>query len=169
MVGDFTIIDVRLPWLRAMSRIKDTLMLNPATFQAPFRFHPFQYGWVQLREATHIDGIPYFTRRAIGEWLEYRRPRKSVGAIIERNPHIENPEWTTVLKLGTVEGERQVGRQVHIYNPIGLQLIVFESRQPKAIEYKIAVAKLVNDIMTGAYNRKLARVFLAATGGKHIQ
>lgn len=144
-------------------------MLNSATFQAPFRFHPFQYGRVQLREATHINGTPYFTRRAIGEWLRYKHPRKSIDKIIERNPHIENSEWATTVNLTAVEGDRKVSRTIEIYNPIGLQLIVFESRQPKAIEYKVAVAKLVNDIMTREYDRKLARAFLAATGRANNQ
>ena len=37
----------------------------------------------------------------------------------------------------------------HVYNPIGLQLIVFESRQPKARAYKILVANLVYAFMKG--------------------
>ena len=140
-------------------------MSNPATFQAPFRFHPFQYGRIQLREATHINGTPYFTRRAIGEWLGYQNPQNAIDVIVKRNPHISNPEWAIPVKLTGVEGGRTVKRELEIYNPIGLQLIVFESRQPKAIEYKVSVARLVNDIMTREYDRKLARAFLAATGG----
>ena len=142
-------------------------MKNPAPFQAPFRFYPFQYGQVSLREATQISGTPYFTRRAIGEWLEYDNPQNAINVIVKRNPHISNPEWATGVRLTRVEGGRTVTREIELYNPIGLQLIVFESRQPKAIEYKIAVAKLVNDMMIGAYNRRLARAFLAATGGKN--
>ncbi|MBN1104717.1 MAG: hypothetical protein JXL84_14965, partial [Deltaproteobacteria bacterium] len=48
-----------------------------------------------------------------------------------------------------VEGGREVTREIRIYDPIGLQLIVFESKQTKAIQYKIAVAHLVWAFMNG--------------------
>ncbi len=136
-------------------------MSNPITFQAPFRFHRFQYGQIQLKEATHINGTPYFTRRAIGEWLGYSNPQKAIDNIVKRNPHIDNPEWAVPLKLRATDGKNY---GMTIYSPIGLQLIVFESRQPKAIEYKVAVAKLIHDIMTREYDRRLARAFLASAG-----
>ena len=129
--------------------------------QAPFEFCPFQYGEVKIREAAYILGTPYFTRRAIGEWLGYNDPQKAIDNIIERNPHIQNPKWAVPLKLRGTDGKIYA---TTIYHPIALQLIVFESRQPRAIEYKIATAKLVFDIMTGEYNRRLAKAFLGATG-----
>ncbi len=43
--------------------------------------------------------------------------------------------------------EREV--EVEVFDPIGLQLIIFESKQPKAKAYKIAVAHLVYAFMTG--------------------
>jgi hypothetical protein len=115
---------------------------------------PFEYGGVSLREAVYIHGAPYFTRRAIGEYLEYKDPQKAIDNIISRNPHINNSEWSTALKLRAVEGSRLVKRETRVYNVVGLQLITFESRQPKAIQYKIAVAKLVADMMNGEYDRK---------------
>lgn len=118
---------------------------------------PFRYGGVDLQESVYIQGAPYFTRRAIGEWLEYKDPQKAIDNIINRNPHINNSEWSTPLKLRGVEGNRTVERDTRVYSPIGLQLIVFESRQPKAIQYKIAVAKLVADMMSGEYDRAFMR------------
>ncbi|MCP3942190.1 MAG: Bro-N domain-containing protein [Desulfobacteraceae bacterium] len=143
-------------------------MLNPIKFQAPFKFHQFEYGDIQIKEATHINGTPYFTRRAIGEWLEYKKPQEAIDKIIKRSPHISNLEWAIEVELTTVQSTGKKKRtpqtgvyahsyNVEIYNPIGLQLIVFESRQPRAVEYKIAVARLVNDIMTREYDRRLIR------------
>ena len=119
----------------------------------------FKFQEVSLQEACWIDGKPYFTRRAIGEWLGYKNPRDAIDKIIARNPHIDCPvppklggtagryQWSrTVPKLGTVDGKKYDTR---VYDPIGLQLIVFESRQPKAIAYKIAVANLVWAFMNG--------------------
>jgi transposase len=42
--------------------------------------------------------------------------------------------------LATTDGKKYDTR---LYDPIGLQLIIFESRQPKAIQFKVAVAHLV--------------------------
>ena len=132
------------------------------------RLTSFRYGNIDIREAAFLRGVPWFTRRAIGEWLGYEDPQNAVDVIINRNPHIQNPEWATPVKLTGVEGGKPVTRTIEVYSPIGLQLIIFESHQPKAVQYKIAVAKLVSDIMTGEYNRRLARTFLTATGLRMI-
>jgi hypothetical protein len=110
---------------------------------------PFTYQGIALQESCWIDGVPFFTRRAIGEFLEYKHPNQAIEFIIKRNSHIDDPRWSTVIKLNTVEGDREVTRSVKTYNPIGLQLIIFESRQKKAIQYKIAVANLVWALMNG--------------------
>jgi len=108
-------------------------------------FYPFFFQQIRLEEACWIDGIPHFTREAIGEWLGYRDPQRAVAKIIKRNPYINN--FSTVVKLTTVQStgkgekyEREM--EIRVYNPIGFQLIVFESHQPKAKAYKINVANL---------------------------
>lgn len=115
----------------------------------PESFYPFIFEKIRLKEACWINNEPCFTRRAIGEWLEHPNPRRAINNIIKRNPHIEDPRWSTVLSLRTVEGDREVTRDIRVYNPIGLQLIIFESRQPKARAYKIVVANLVYAFMRG--------------------
>lgn len=112
-------------------------------------FMPFVFEGMALKESCWMDGKPYFTRRAIGEFLEYPHPRQAIETILKRNPHISDPRWATVLKLRTVEGDREVVREQEVYDPIGLQLIIFESHQPKAKLYKVAVAHLVYAFMTG--------------------
>jgi len=107
---------------------------------------PFSFQTVRLREACWMDGKPYFTRRSIGEWLGYPQPQQAIRNIIKRNPHLADPRWSRVVALTTVDGKF---REAHLFDPIGLQLVVFESRQPKALEYKIAVANLVWSYMQG--------------------
>ncbi|BBO84520.1 hypothetical protein DSCO28_50860 [Desulfosarcina ovata subsp. sediminis] len=109
----------------------------------------FNYQDIAIREACWISGKPYFTRRSIGEWLEYKYPQEAIDKIIQRNPHISDSRWSTQVKLTCVEGDRNVSRNIDVHDPIGLQLIVFESRQPKAVAYKIAVANLVWAYMNG--------------------
>lgn len=120
---------------------------------------PFSFQGVALRESCWIDGVPYFTYRAIGEFLGYNDPYRQVLRLVKRNPYILNFRTVvnlttveggrTVLKLGTVEGGRNVTRKLDVFDPIGLQCIFFESHQPKAIQYKIAVANLVWAMVNG--------------------
>jgi hypothetical protein len=109
----------------------------------------FRFEGISLREVCWLEGKPYFTRRAIAEWLEYSgdQPQKAVDKIIERNPHIG--EFSTTVNLTVVEGGRELTRTLEVYDPIGLQLIAFESHQPKALQFKVAVAHLIYAFMSG--------------------
>ena len=107
---------------------------------------PFIYNDIAIQESCWIDGKPYFTRRAIGEFLEYKHPQKAIDNIIERNPYIDNPRWSVTLNLRATDGKKYATKA---YDPISFQLITFESHRPKAIRYKITVAKLVWALMTG--------------------
>lgn len=120
---------------------------------------PFSFQGMALRESCWIDGKPYFTRRAIGEFLGYERPRAAIHHILTRNQYILEFRTTvnlttveaspTVSNLDTVGGGRNVSRELEVFDPIGLQCIFFESHQPKAIKYKIAAAKLVWALVNG--------------------
>ena len=113
---------------------------------------PFEYQEIQLSESVEINGKPYFTRKAIGEWLGYANPQKAIDNILERNQHIR--EFSKALKLGCMQNtgkgstyERKI--ETEVYDPIGFQLIVMESGQPKAVQYKVAVAHLVQAYAAG--------------------
>jgi transposase-like protein len=108
---------------------------------------PFNFKGVKLQESCWIDKKPYFTARAIGDFLEYNTPDRSIRKIVERNPHIL--QFSTNVKLTWVEGSREVTREVRVYDPIGFQLIVNKSNQPRAIAFQIAVAHLVVAYMKG--------------------
>lgn len=108
---------------------------------------PFSFEGMRLKESCWIEGKPYFTPRAIGELLEYEHPYFAVRKIIDRNPHIK--QFATIPKLGIVEGGREVVREVEVYDPIGFQLIINKSNQPKAITFQIAVAHLIWAYVTG--------------------
>lgn len=105
---------------------------------------PFTFNGVCLQEACWIDDVPYFTRKAIGAWLEYKNPQKKVDEIIRKNPHIE--QFSVTPRLGATDGKEYF---IKVYNPIGLQLITYESHQPKAKAVKIATAHLVYAFMHG--------------------
>lgn len=99
----------------------------------------FVFGDISLSQVVHRDGVPHPTRAAIGEWLEYADPQKAVDNILARNPHIE--AWGIPLKLRGMDGAREY--ETVAYHPIGFMLIVMESGQPRAKEFKQAVAEFV--------------------------
>ncbi len=107
----------------------------------------FQFEGMSLKESCWITGKPYFTARTIGEWLEYERPVKAIRHLIQRNPHIRT--FSSVLKLSTGQGSRTIVREVEVYDPIGLQLIMNKSNQPKAIAFQVAAAHLVFAYLKG--------------------
>ena len=150
----------------------------------PFKFPDENGRQITIQESCWIDGNPYFTRRAIGEFLEYSDPQRAIKKIIKRNPQLDNPKWSvvvnltitddytirhpgtkltpeypsenqdsTTLKLRVVEGKKTSSRtrtiKTRVYDPIGFQMIVFESRQPKAMAFKEAVARLASAYMKG--------------------
>lgn len=63
---------------------------------------PFSFKGMALKESCWIEGVPYFTSRAIGEFLGYINPIKAISNLVNRNSYIF--EYRTILKLRTVEG-----------------------------------------------------------------
>lgn len=169
---------------------------------------PFRRFGVVVSESLWINGMPYFTAKAIAEWLELKRGAESVDQIIRRNPYIlrfskqinvlieeeygqgtkdidrpfklkgqcplQTPENAFILdfisknQVKTSEtftcpcleekskskGKRKRKVTLTVFDPIGLQLITMESHSKKAIQYKIAVAKVIWAI----YNAKMAEL-----------
>jgi hypothetical protein len=108
---------------------------------------PFCFEGMTLKEACWLKGHPYFTRKAIGEWLGAEHPQRYIGNIVDRNPHIKT--FSTGLNLSLVENGRMVSRKVEAYDPIGLQLIINKSDLPKAIAFQVAAAHLVYSYIKG--------------------
>lgn len=128
---------------------------------------PFKFNEIELTESVEINGRPHFTRRAIGEWLEYSDTNQAIAKIIERNEYIR--EFSRVVNLTTVQNtgkdtfyEREI--ETEVYDPIGFQLIVMESQQPKARQYKVAVAHLVAAYASGDVKPAQPKSALPPTG-----
>ena len=128
-------------------------MHEPTHPSAPLHaLQPFSY--VDAASGEHLelseswraaDGTPWFTRRAIGEFLEYAEPRDAIAKIVKRAPYIE--DFAGVANLTTPGGLHQV----QIFSPIGLHLIVMEAETDKARRIKVAVAHLLEDVRCGRF------------------
>lgn len=102
---------------------------------------------LELSESWRDEhGTPWFTRRAIGEFLEYADPQKSIDNILERHPYIN--EYSVPLRLPGRDGKMYEHK---VISPIGFHLIVMESETEKAKQAKIAVAHFIEDFRTGRF------------------
>ncbi len=99
---------------------------------------PFSWGDIQLDQVVQINGIPYATKQAVGEWLEYAEPRRSINNLLERNRYIE--EYAVDIKLMSTDGKKYDSL---VFHPIGFLLICMESQTEKAREMKEAIAAFV--------------------------
>jgi len=116
---------------------------------------PFSYrGGVKLQETCWLEGKPYFSRRAIGMWLGYRDPKDAVAHLLRRHRFISESPHRRVVILSTLEGDRQVTREMEVFDPIGLMLIAFKAETPKAIKCQIAAAHLMWAYVNGELKPK---------------
>ena len=147
---------------------QQTLQITPIIQRG---FVPFSYEDIRIKQSCWDNGVPYFTMRAIGEWAEYKNPEKAIFKIIHRNPHIR--QFSKIIKLKLIDDYPKEGHSVpnlgtecparlagesslrtreiehEVFDPIGLQLIINKSNQPKAIAFQVAAAHLVVAYMTG--------------------
>lgn len=92
------------------------------------------------------------TREQIGTLLGYSDPRVSVSNIHQRNKE-RLDKFSTVIKLITVEGGREVNREVTVYNFKGLLEICRYSNQPNANAVIDILWDIADEIRkTGSYN-----------------
>lgn len=90
----------------------------------------------------------YITREQIGTALEYSNPRIAIQKIHDRNADRLNP-LSTVTKLVTVEGGREVTRDVIVYTLRGAMEICRFSRQPKADKFMDFVWDVMESLHAG--------------------
>ena len=79
----------------------------------------------------------------IGMLLGYSGPRKAIDKLFQKNRDLlGRPEYSGVPKLGTPGGEQET----RVYSEEGVYLLLMASRQPKAREFQMAVARLLRQL-----------------------
>lgn len=119
-----------------------------------------------------MDDELWMTREQIGSALGYSEPRKAVSDIHNRHKK-RLDKFSTVRNLLTVEGNREVSRDVIMYNARGIYEICRWSQQPKADEF----FDWVYDVLEGLRKGELmlhsrSNALPACTGqpeGKYIE
>ncbi|WP_461195196.1 BRO family protein [Clostridioides difficile] len=113
------------------------------------------FGRVQCNFYENDTKDILMTREQIGMALEYSEPRIAISKIHERNKD-RLDKFSTVVKLVTVEGNREVLRDTIVYNTKGVMEICRYSRQPKADAFMDWVWDVVDTIRkTGSYDMNI--------------
>jgi phage antirepressor YoqD-like protein len=105
------------------------------------------FGNVQCDFYSNNDEI-LMTRDQIGTALEYEDPRTAIAKIHER--HADRlGKFSTVTKLTTVEGGRDVTREIILYTAKGVYEICRWSQQPKANNFYDFVYETLESLRKG--------------------
>ncbi len=99
------------------------------------------------------DNEIWMTREQIGSALEYTDPRVAMSKIHDRHKD-RLDKFSTVTKLVTVEGNREVSRDILLYSARGIYEICRWSQQPKADSF----FDWVYDILEGLRKGELALI-----------
>lgn len=97
---------------------------------------------------TLEDGSPVMTIDDLSKALDYA-DRSGVQKIVNRNDYLKDIEFSTEDKLSLVEGDREVSREVRIFNEDGIYEVTMLSTKPKAKEFRAFVRKTLKSLRKG--------------------
>lgn len=133
-------------------------------------------GEVEIHFWRDAQGEYWVPGEEIGRLLGYSQPRKSIEILFHRNQDLlGKPDYSAVLKLG---GEDPSGiramplgedREARVYSEEGVYLLLMTSRQPKAREFQILVARLLKQLRRAdlvGLEEQLAETRMALTPGQ---
>ena len=92
------------------------------------------------------DNEPCMTAEQLGACLGYSNGRIGIHNLVQRNPYLENKEFSTVLKMSTVDGKL---RNVRIFTEDGIYEITMLAKTEKAKEFRAWVRKLLKSLRKG--------------------
>lgn len=97
----------------------------------------------------------FMTINQLAECLGYA-DRNGVQKIVDRNPYLSQPEFSTRDKLGVVEGNRTVTRERMIFTEDGIYEITMLSSQPKAQEFRSWIRGVLKALRRGETKIKIS-------------
>lgn len=106
------------------------------------------FGYVQCDIYQNANNDIFMTINQLAEALEYAS-KKGVEHILERNNYLKDVEFSTTHKLGVVEGEREVTREMRLFTEDGICEVAMLSSQPKAQEFRSFIRKVLKALRSG--------------------
>lgn len=104
-----------------------------------------KFGNVQCDFWRNENGDVYMTIDQLARALGYAG-RDGIEKMIERNPYLLEPEFSTTDKLSAVEGRREVRRERRIFTEDGIYEVTMLSRTPKSREFRVWVREVIKKI-----------------------
>lgn len=107
------------------------------------------FGEIQTDIYENDSQEMFMTSTQLGECLGYTEPRKAISKLVERNPYLDNVEFSGVVKLGTPRGGMQLTR---VFNDDGIYEVTMIANTEKAKEFRCWVRRLLKSLRRGDVN-----------------
>jgi len=129
-----------------------TTELVPTT---PTAVTPFEIENVRLAEVCWLNGSPFFTARAIEEWMGYRSTKRgnSVLRLVDKNPAVL--PFSVLTAVVSTDGKKYVTR---VFNVFGLNLLVSASNLPNKAVLAIQTTALLAASAAGQLKPPVAKL-----------
>ncbi|SHH06299.1 ORF6C domain-containing protein [Tepidibacter thalassicus] len=84
----------------------------------------------------------FMTAEQLGQALDYSNPRVSIGNLVNRNEHLKNSEFSSVINLVTEAGIRET----RVFNEDGIYEVTMLAKTEKAKEFRSWVRKILKSL-----------------------
>lgn len=91
----------------------------------------------------------FMTTEQLGNCLGYEYAKQAISKIMDRNKYLKNKEFSKVVKMGTLEGDRIVNREVRIFTEDGIYEVTMLAKTEKAKEFRAFIRKLLKSLRKG--------------------
>jgi prophage antirepressor-like protein len=89
------------------------------------------------------------TAEQLGMALEYSTPRESINKLVSRNEYLRQPEFSTEVKMTSIEGGREVERSNRVFTEDGIYEVTMLAKTEKAKEFRAWVRKILKALRKG--------------------
>ena len=105
-----------------------------------------KFGEVLLDVYRNEDNEVFMTAKQLGEALEYAYPQRSIDKIVTKANYLEEEEFSVKTKMVSTDGKAY---ETRIFTEDGIYEVTMLSKQPKALEFRAFVRKLLKGLRKG--------------------